>query len=309
MTYTSVVAGEYKQSYELYEQALRVEPHSASLHYNLGNTLMDLAIQSDVSLLRRSVTHYVECLSAEATYPGAMNNLGNALKEMDLLVPALRAWQTAQRLHQGQRHPDVFANMVHLRMFVCDWDDWAWRYRTLVEILSRQVAAESEAVGAGGGGAGALNKTSVNKTSVSCQPFHALLYAELPPPLVLAIARAFARQVQDSTRHYIPHHPASAPPPLPAAAAAAAAARAGGGGRARVRVGYLSHDLGDHPTGHLFNSVPALHVRGGGVEAVYFTLKGPEPSRYWRRLERDAGAGNGGVVYRVRIEDRGTEVS
>ena len=78
---------------------------------------------------------------------------------------------------------------------------------------------------------------------------------------------------------------------------------------ARVRVGYLSHDLGDHPTGHLFNSVPALHVRGGGVEAVYFTLKGPEPSRYWRRLERDAGAGNGGVVYRVRIEDRGTEVS
>ena len=52
-----------------------------------------------------------------------------------------------------------------------------------------------------------------------------------------------------------------------------------------------------------------LHVRGGGVEAVYFTLKGPEPSRYWRRLERDAGAGNGGVVYRVRIEDRGTEVS
>ena len=295
-----VVPGEYKQSYELYEQALRVEPHSASLHYNLGNSLMDLAIQSDTSLLRRSVTHYVECLSAVTTYPGAMNNLGNALKEMDLLVPALRAWQTAQRLHQGQRHPDVFANMVHLRMFICDWDAWGWRYRTLVEILSRQVAAESEAVGAGGGGA-EVHDSSNDKPSVSCQPFHALLYAELPPPLVLAIARAFARQVQDSIRHYTPHHPAPTPPPLPAAAAAAAA-RAGGGGRERVRVGYLSHDLGDHPTGHLFNSVPSLHVRGGGVEAVYFTLKGPEPSRYWRRLERDAGAGNGRVAYRVRTE-------
>jgi len=40
-----------------------------------------------------------------------------------------------------------------------------------------------------------------------------------------------------------------------------------------MRVGYLSHDFGDHPTGHLFNSVPQLHARGGAVEAVYFSLK------------------------------------
>ena len=46
----------------------------------------------------------------------------------------------------------------------------------------------------------------------------------------------------------------------------------------------MSHDFGDHPTGHLFNSVPRLHVRGGAVEAVYFSLKGPEESRYWTRF-------------------------
>ena len=30
---------------------------------------------------------------------------------------------------------------------------------------------------------------------------------------------------------------------------------------------------------------------GGAVEAVYFTLKGHEGSRYWQRVVRDAGAG------------------
>jgi len=49
-------------------------------------------------LLWGSVDHYIECLWREPTYPGAMNNLGNALKEMDLFIPALRAWQTALRL-------------------------------------------------------------------------------------------------------------------------------------------------------------------------------------------------------------------
>jgi hypothetical protein len=64
----------------------------------------------------------------EATYPGAMNNLGNALKEMDLFIYALRAWQTALRI-EGARHADVFSNMMHLRMFICDWDHWDRRYQ------------------------------------------------------------------------------------------------------------------------------------------------------------------------------------
>jgi hypothetical protein len=57
-----------------------------------------------------------------------MNNLGNALKEMDLFIYALRAWQTALRI-EGARHADVFSNMMHLRMFICDWDHWDRRYQ------------------------------------------------------------------------------------------------------------------------------------------------------------------------------------
>ena len=285
--------GDFKESAHLYSEALRLTPASPNLHYNLGNSMMDLAIQTDVGLLRESVKEYTACLSLDATYPGAMNNLGNALKEMDRFTWALRAWQTALRI-QGARHPDVFSNMVHLRMFICDWDGWAQRYHILEEILTTQLAAasisERGAEGAAAPGRSADAGSEIlqpNKTSVSCQPFHALLYAHLSLPLVLAIARTFAREVQDNTRHFSPYHRGPSSPPLPVSVGGLLHIRK----KAQLRIGYLSHDFGDHPTGHLFNSVPSLHVRGGGVEAVYFTLKGHEESRYWRRLVRDAGEG------------------
>ena len=53
---------------------------------------------------------------------------------MDLFIYALRAWQTALRM-EGARHPDVYSNLVHLRMFVCDWDDWDRRYLVFCLLL------------------------------------------------------------------------------------------------------------------------------------------------------------------------------
>lgn len=41
-------------------------------------------MQGDLSLLNHAVYEYTECLSADAAYPGALNNLGNALKEQVL---------------------------------------------------------------------------------------------------------------------------------------------------------------------------------------------------------------------------------
>jgi len=268
--------GEFREAAQLYSKALRLTPAEGkevpNLHYNLGNTFMDLAIQTDVQLLRESVQHYIECLSRDAVYPGAMNNLGNALKEMDLFIPALRAWQTALRLKAGD--PDVFSNMVHLRMFICDWDGWLARYSALEDILTKQLlGADGEESGVGGGEAQVRSK----RKTLSCQPFHALLYARLPPPLVLAIARSFAREVVDNTRHFPAFHRGPSPPPLPLPPTSEGWSRRPS--LPRMRIGYLSHDFGDHPTGHLFNSVPWLHLQGGRVEAVYFTLKGHEDSR------------------------------
>ena len=171
--------GEYHESAKLYTRALALTPASPNLRYNLANSLMDLGIQTDLSLLAYSVEEYTECLALDATYPGAMNNLGNALKEMDLFVPALRAWQTSLRL-EGGRHPDVFSNMVHLRMFLCDWDHWDRRYAILQHILHQQLANTSSS-----SSRGALTRDSAGGR-VSCQPFHALLYPHLQPPTVLA---------------------------------------------------------------------------------------------------------------------------
>ncbi len=51
----------------------------------------DLGIQSDYALLSDAIAEYTECLRREPLYPGALNNLGNALKELDRFRPALRA--------------------------------------------------------------------------------------------------------------------------------------------------------------------------------------------------------------------------
>ena len=97
--------------------------------------------------------------------------------------------------------------------------------------------------------------------TASVQPFHSLLYRDLDQDLVLPLARNFAEAVVLAVKHSVR---------LDAWLAFTAPI-------ARMRVGYISHDFGDHPTGHLFNSVPGLHTQ---AEAFYFSLSGAEGSRY-----------------------------
>uniref|UniRef100_A0A7S4PES0 protein O-GlcNAc transferase n=1 Tax=Guillardia theta TaxID=55529 RepID=A0A7S4PES0_GUITH len=270
--------GEFERSAQLYQRALQLLPGSANLHYNLGNSYMDIAIQKNYSLLRSAIQEYTECLSIQVTYPGAMNNLGNALKESDRFRDALRAWQTALRL-EGPRQPDVFSNLVHLRMFVCDWDNWKSRYSTLEGILRKQLKWYETSDGgeaeqkekAEDGRAAMMSK----KKSVSCQPFHALLYAELDGDVVLKVAQSFAHQVEFSARHFRHFFEA-----------ATRFDRFPAFNDNKINVGYLSHDFGDHPTGHLFNGVPFLHQQSKRVRAFYFSLSGSDGSRYWKRLQR-----------------------
>ena len=58
---------------------------------------------------------------------------------------------------------------------------------------------------------------------------------------MLDVARSFARQVEDNTRHFTAHYVGLSPPPLPVLLPPAIVRE--------LRVGYLSHDFGDHPTG------------------------------------------------------------
>jgi hypothetical protein len=69
---------------------------------------------------------------------------------------------------------DVVANLVHLRLFLCDWGSWARRHARLAALLREQLA-----------------RHGANKT-VSCQPFHALLYPPFTPDLALDVAQYVA---------------------------------------------------------------------------------------------------------------------
>ena len=68
-----------------------------------------------------------------------------------------------------------------------------------------------------------------------------------------------------------------------------------------LRIGYISHDMGDHPTGHLWQGLPSLHSSRVAVKlyvpqalsAVSFcnnltmyALNAGEDTPYWRRLQK-----------------------
>ncbi|KAJ1484042.1 glycosyl transferase family 41-domain-containing protein [Baffinella frigidus] len=270
--------GDVDGAVRTYQQALAAGGEDSGIRMNLGVVLADAdRTREGIDSLRAAAlmapdNALVLSNLGTVTYTGAVNNLGNALKEQDRFRDALRAWNTALRL-EGGRQPDVFANLAHLRMFVADWcynaaisgkqeQGWSW----MPPVRSESIAA----ITAAGDGAGWGGRGSVAPRTASVQPFHSLLYRDLDQDLVLPLARNFAEAVVASVKHSTRLDTSlffSAPV-------------------TRVRVGYLSHDFGDHPTGHLFNSVPSLHSK---ADAFYFTLFGAEGSRYWKRLVAAAG--------------------
>lgn len=84
----------------------------------------------------------------------------------------------------------------------------------------------------------------------SVQPFHAMAYP-FPPPLCLAISRAYAAHCLSAARRMAPaaglrlaHPPARRLRP-----------------GQRLRVGYVSSDFGNHPLSHLMGAVFGMHDR------------------------------------------------
>ena len=137
----------------MYEVALKLQPNSTLVYFNLGNIYLEKGYMENAQLLLTSMQMYVHVIGLEPLYRGGFNNLGNALKEADFFDHAIRAWNAALRMYVRKRalvpltkcnilhilpsDVDVFANIMHLRMHLCDWTNRDSRFTALKRTIDR----------------------------------------------------------------------------------------------------------------------------------------------------------------------------
>ncbi|KAL6780429.1 hypothetical protein ACKKBF_B13195 [Auxenochlorella protothecoides x Auxenochlorella symbiontica] len=191
--------------------------------------------------------------NAVALQPGEAEghaNLAAALKDNNQHEEAIAAYRQALALRPD--FPDAFANLVHSMQCVCDWQDRPSIFQRLIAITEEELAA------------GCLP---------SVQPFHAMAYP-LSPDLALRISSAYAG-------HCLRAAAALNVGPLPHPAREPLAP-----GR-RLRIAYVSSDLGNHPLSHLMGSVFGMHDRRL-VEVFCYALSADDGSPWRARIRADA---------------------
>ncbi|KAG5191098.1 putative UDP-N-acetylglucosamine-peptide N-acetylglucosaminyltransferase [Tribonema minus] len=287
--------GLVREAIHCYVTAIRLMPRFAAAHSNLGSVL------KEQGKLEQALAHYGEAIDIDPLFADAYSNMGNAYKDLGRLSDAVRCYCAAIKIRPGfadaysnlasaykdgghvaeaigcyrkalalkPDFPDAFANLVHSLNFICDWSTRDADFAQLTAIIRRQVAAP----------AADAADTAVAAALPSVQPFHALVY-----PLGLAdmleISRRYAQRARLNVRLL------DLPPFRHRARAAAGAAGGGGNGGGRLRVGYVSSDLGNHPLSHLMQSVFGMHDKSR-FQVTCYALSANDNSVWRQKIEAE----------------------
>lgn len=241
--------GYIEEATRLYLKALEVFPEFAAAHSNLASVLQQQG------KLNEALMHYKEAIRIQPTFADAFSNMGNTLKEMQDIAGALQCYTRAIQINpafadahsnlasihkdsgniaeaiQSYRtalklkpdFPDAYCNLAHCLQIVCDWTDYDTRMKKLVHIVGEQLE---------------------RNRLPSVHPHHSMLY-----PLSHDYRKAIAARHANlcSEKVAILHKPPYK------------FLRELNG--ARLRIGYVSSDFGNHPTSHLMQSIPGMHDR------------------------------------------------
>ncbi len=101
-----------------YRRAIRAEPDSASAHYNLANSYLDLK-QYD-----QAISEYREAITYDPTHIKAQNNLGYVLEKTGDLEAAAQSYQSALNLNPGFYSSLSNLTRVYIKLGRCEeaWD-------------------------------------------------------------------------------------------------------------------------------------------------------------------------------------------
>ncbi|CAN0346546.1 unnamed protein product [Ectocarpus sp. 6 AP-2014] len=275
--------GLIKEAIHCYVTAVQLMPKFAAVHSNLGSVL------KEQGKLAHALAHYHEAIAIDPGFADAYSNMGNAYKDMGRLPEAIKCYSAAinikptfadafsnlasaykmkqlpcpegndvlqaiacyrKALSLRPDFPDAFANLVHSLVFVCDWSNRDDDFAALKKMLATQMATEN--------------------MLPSVQPFHAMAY-----PLSLAemqqISCKYAERVKMNVA--LLEMPAFRFHRKPK--------------EARIRVGYVSSDLGNHPLSHLMQSVFGMHDRTR-FEVKCYALSANDDSVWRRKIEGES---------------------
>ncbi|ETK73827.1 hypothetical protein F442_19652 [Phytophthora nicotianae P10297] len=262
--------GLVKEALHCYTTAARLLPQFAAAHSNIGSVL------KEQGKLDQALAHYQQAITIDPNFADAYSNMGNVFKDLCRLEEAIQCYSTAIRLKpqfpdaysnlasaykDGGRlddaitcyrkalalrphFPDAFANYFHSMVFICDWQSRKQDTETLQRFVDEQL--------------------SVDDVLPSVQPFHALVY-----PLSM-------QRFQDISRRYAERAKLNVSlvdlPPMRFKSKRASE---------RLRIGYVSSDLGNHPLAHLMQSVFGMHDKSKYEVFCYATS--PDDGSIWRK--------------------------
>ncbi|KAI9914899.1 hypothetical protein PsorP6_007576 [Peronosclerospora sorghi] len=262
--------GLVKEALHCYMTAARLLPQFAAAHSNIGSVL------KEQGKLDQALAHYQQAITIDPNFADAYSNMGNVFKDLGRLDEAIQCYSTAIRLKpqfsdaysnlagaykDGGRlvdaitcyrkalelrphFPDAFANYFHSMVFICDWRSRTKDTEKLQLFVDEQLSTD-----------GVLP---------AVQPFHALVY-----PLSM-------QRFQDISQRYAERAKLNVSlvdlPPMPYKAK---------GVSERLRIGYVSSDLGNHPLAHLMQSVFGMHDKSKFEVFCYATS--PDDGSIWRK--------------------------
>lgn len=301
-------SGKYDVAVTHFNEAIRLNPQYATAHNNLGATLL---VRGD---LDGAIRHCREALQSNPQYPEALFNLGSALHARGDSLTAVTHLQSAVRLRPSyaRAHAMLAQTLINLGQVASSLEplqavvnlepsssEAHCRLANVLVLLGRTEAATSEF--------DAALQLDPDNAECFAQRFH------LKEQLCDWSGRPEALQrlwqnVQDAgkrgqTSPVVPLHAASLPWTV-AQLCEVARSHARGFQRfasnrdnasfssharetGRLKIGYLSRDLYDHPVGHQIAGLFALHDRNKFDVHVYSF--GPnDRSEYRQRVERDA---------------------
>ena len=230
--------GQLDAAVKSYEKALAIKPDHAEAHYNLGNTLQELG------QLNAAVKSYEKALAIKPDYAEAHYNLGNTLNELGQLDAAVKSYEKALAIKPD--YAEAHYNLGNTLNELGQLDAAVKSYEKALQLKPDFAEAHNNR-GVALKDLGRLDEALKDfDKAIQLKPDYEDAYSNLLLTLNysprhnhidhITMARKFGKIVTEKAG---PHFPDYHCLPWPE----------------RLRVGFVSSDLRNHPVGHFLESI------------------------------------------------------
>ena len=232
--------GKRNKAIECYKEAVKIQPNLVKVHYYLGAALMETGKPENVKIAEK---HFRQAISLQPDYPLPYYGLAVLLETLFKKEEALQYYQKAFALDPSA--DDVFYHYEHLRLQICDWQDYDSRVQEIIRRTENELQNPSD--------------TILEPLTLTAFP--------IPPSLQKAVACRRSKQIADAIT---PWKEKIKPVTLKASPTT-------------IRIGYVSADFRSHPVGILVHNMFQYHTRPD-FEIFAYSLITPANDQYQEKI-------------------------